>query len=95
MRIGKFVIAWPMDKNKYHCVNIPLSRHKNLEIQIETDKSSTDLGTRKVFYNFVWKTQTDHAGMRFECGIRNLFWANLSFYDSRHWNSETNDWEKY
>jgi hypothetical protein len=39
-----------------------------------------------------WKE--DHGGLNIELGLLGL-WIVLGWYDIRHWNDDTNDWEKY
>jgi len=39
-------------------------------------------------------TRTDHAGVDLWLGLLG-YAVNLQFYDNRHWNTETNDWNVY
>jgi hypothetical protein len=40
---------------------------------------------------FDWTVQQDHAGVNLELGLAGYSIA-FTFYDSRHWDTETNDW---
>lgn len=65
-----------------------------------TKHKSLDIG----FYKYAWNLfefqldlrwqGSDHAGPSLEIGIFG-YTARLGISDTRHWNSETNDWERY
>lgn len=43
---------------------------------------------------FEWTTRCDHAGATLELGLLGYKIA-FSFYDHRHWDIETNSWNKH
>jgi hypothetical protein len=43
---------------------------------------------------FCWTLQGDHAGARIMWGVFG-YEVELQFYDTRHWNYDTNTWECY
>ena len=43
---------------------------------------------------FEFTVKQDHAGTRLELGLAG-YEIHFSFYDNRHWSTETNDWMKY
>ena len=47
-----------------------------------------------VAFDFSVTQRRDHAGIYFEVGLFG-YNAAFNFYDCRHWNHETNDWETY
>ena len=44
-----------------------------------------------VEFHFTVRTRCDHAGATLGLGLFN-YSINLSFYDNRHWDHETNTW---
>lgn len=68
--------------------NIQLTTHKFFEYQLEFDKFHEDTDI-----SFNWTTKRDHAGPSLIISVRNLFWLNLSIYDHRHWDHNTNQWQ--
>lgn len=60
-------------------------RHKHWEIQI--------MRVSNLFrIVFSWIVREDHAGANLELALFG-YQIDLRFYDSRHWNTETNTWE--
>lgn len=45
-------------------------------------------------FEFNISTKTDHAGLRFEFGLFG-YSIQFTFYDTRHWNDEEDDYEIY
>lgn len=45
-------------------------------------------------FEFDFTTQTDHAGINLELGLLG-YEIHFTFYDNRHWNSETKSWQVY
>jgi hypothetical protein len=41
-----------------------------------------------------WKVQCDHAGFYLGIGLLG-YGVGFRIYDTRHWNSDTNEWEEY
>lgn len=61
--------------------------HKYWEFQIIKTSDIIDLGFR-------WTHWQDHAGVQVTLGLFG-YGLDFNFYDNRHWNDETKDWEKY
>lgn len=53
-------------------------------------KDKDDIFEFKVY----WKRKCDHSGFSFYFGVYRLFWLGINIYDHRHWNDETNDYER-
>lgn len=73
-------------RNLFYWVTPLPVQHKYLEVEcLRTENLVT--------VEFHWTTTQDHAGIRLSIG---LFCHELSiqFYDNRHWNDETNDWQE-
>ena len=49
---------------------------------------------RLINVDFHWTLQGDHAGARLMLGVFG-YEVELHFYDTRHWNYDTNTWECY
>ena len=49
---------------------------------------------RLINVDFHWTLQGDHAGVRLMLGVFG-YEVELQFYDTRHWNYDTNTWECY
>lgn len=49
---------------------------------------------RLINVDFHWTLQGDHAGARLMLGVFG-YEVELQFYDTRHWNYDTNTWECY
>jgi len=49
---------------------------------------------RLINVDFHWTLQGDHAGTRLMLGVFG-YEVELQFYDTRHWNYDTNTWECY
>jgi hypothetical protein len=49
---------------------------------------------RLINVDFHWTLQGDHAGARLMLGVFG-YEVELQFYDTRHWNYDTNTWEYY
>lgn len=62
-------------------------KHKYWEVQI---MKSCELFR----IEFNWTVREDHAGLRLELGLLG-YQIDFSFYDSRHWDIEKNDWMQY
>jgi len=43
---------------------------------------------------FEWNIKQDHAGVNFELGLLG-YEIHFTFFDSRHWDYENDQWEKY
>jgi hypothetical protein len=69
---------------------IKLSKNKNLEVQLLYTKWTRIFST-ELALDFVGR---DHAGPSFTLELFGLMFI-INIYDGRHWNDETNDWEKY
>lgn len=69
---------------------VKLSKNKNLEIQLLYTKW-TRIFSMELALDF---TGRDHAGPSFTIELFGLMFI-INVYDSRHWDYETNDWEKY
>lgn len=64
-----------------------LFKHKFWEVQI--------MKCPELFrIEFDWTVQEDHAGVKLELGLLGYAIA-FSFYDSRHWDTETSNWMQY
>lgn len=55
-------------------------------IEVEAYKDSTVIS-----FSFDFTTQQDHAGLAVAIGLLG-YCAGFNFYDSRHWNVESNSW---
>jgi len=69
--------------------NIPISKHKSFEYQIEFD----NWNDQPFEFHLSWRRHRDHAGIDLIFSIYKLFWLSLNIHDHRHWNDEKNDWE--
>ncbi len=78
-------------KNYWRYGGFKIFNNKYFEYQFEGK------GFSKSWIEFVltWRTKCDHAGPNFIFSLLDLFWINLSFYDTRHWDYENNCWQKY
>lgn len=45
-------------------------------------------------FEFEFTVKQDHAGLNLELGLFG-YEVHFTFYDSRHWNYESNTWENY
>lgn len=72
------------------CGVIMLSKFKSFEYQFENGSFMED---DPFELNFAWTRKKDHAGISLIFGIKWLFWINLSIYDHRHWDRNTDSWE--
>lgn len=80
IRYGRFFLA-------SNLMNIPLSTHKNLEIEICKGSEW------RIFHcSFSWHRHVDHAGPQFHFEICKLFDFVIKIYDHRHWNQHKNRW---
>jgi hypothetical protein len=86
MKIGNFTIepCWG---------NLPLSKYKSLEYQLEGKSFASD--DPIVLFKYNRTKKQDHAGANISFGLLRLFWFNISVYDHRHWDDENNCWENY
>ena len=62
---------------------------KNKFVELEVLKNNT-----VVSFVFRLTTRQDHSGLRLELGLLGYSF-DFKFYDSRHWNYETNKWATY
>lgn len=62
---------------------------KNKFIELEVTKDFT-----LVSFMFNWTVRQSHAGLDLEVGLCG-YCAHFQFYDSRHWDTETNSWVVY
>jgi hypothetical protein len=62
---------------------------KNKFIELEVVKD-----TSLVSCSFKLTTQTDHSGLYMDLGFLGYNFS-FNFYDNRHWDHNTNDWEKH
>lgn len=75
---------------------LQLSKHKFLEWQFCFFKASRGFTNHyPLEFKFQFSRKVDHAGLQIILGLYKVFWFEISFYDHRHWNDDTNDWEKY
>ncbi len=71
------------------CWSKRVTKHKTIEVEV-------------CRYNYFWLTLTvgiefnggDHAGPELEIGLFG-YSVSLKLYDTRHWDYETQTWEKY
>lgn len=84
MKIGKhhITLTWG---------DIYLFKNKSFEYQIE-------FGARQIMHPFelslLWKNKQDHAGISFTFSIHTIFWLNINIHDHRHWDHNTDQWQK-
>ena len=64
--------------------------NKYWEIQTEYWKDWTSYFE----FHINWTRKMDHAGFRLRIELFRLY-LGIDIYDNRHWNDETDDWEKY
>ena len=62
---------------------------KNKFVELEITKDFT-----LVSFMFNWTVRQSHAGLDFEIGLLG-YNCRFNFYDCRHWDTVTNDWEIY
>lgn len=75
------------------CKDIPLTKNKSLEIQLELFSS---LSKDTIFeFNLNWTLKQDHAGPRFQLTIFRILYFHIIIYDHRHYDWENDCWEKY
>jgi hypothetical protein len=72
-------------ENLWGCSYDTPFKHKFIELELT--KCSTIISLQ-----FNWTSQRDHAGLVAETGLLG-YCFRFNFYDSRHWNYETNKWE--
>lgn len=65
-------------------------RNKNFQCELNFWQWLPDLFSFNIDTSF---TGADHAGPSFSIEVFGLFFS-IGIYDSRHWDYETNDWEK-
>lgn len=75
--------------NKIKCKSFRVTQNKYIEIQIGQFQPGSIIN-----FTIQLNTKQDHAGLYVYC---ELFGYHLimSFYDRRHWNHLSNDWEFY
>jgi hypothetical protein len=64
-----------------------ISRHKAIELQFDRCTDIVGLCIRLT-------TRQDHAGVFVSASLLS-YDAMFHFYDTRHWDKETNDWKQY
>ena len=84
-----FIIDYPWPNKKFTTLFYrtwkTAFKHKFFEIQFIRDY------TALLCIELHWKTQGDHAGIRFALGLFG-YQLLLELYDSRHWDYKNNDW---
>ena len=76
--------------NRWECLYNPswvISRHKAIELQFDRCSDILGLCVRLT-------TRQDHAGVLVSVSLLG-YDAMLHFYDTRHWNAETNSYKVY
>ncbi len=83
---------WLQQKRGFFYLYLPTGFHKTLEVGWQR----LPLGARRPGFNVFgcFKTKGDHAGLRFNVAWKHFFFE-WNWCDSRHWNDDTNDWEKW
>lgn len=76
---------------KWNLVGIQLTEHKGFAYQLDLGNG---LATEFFELSFIWTTKQDHAGPRFCFSIYHLFFLQIQIYDNRHWDFDTQSWEK-
>jgi hypothetical protein len=71
-----------------HTFNIFIGKHKDLEIESYTTSSPGF----SILFRYV--IHEDHPGLMIEIKFI-MFVITFHFYDGRHWNYDSGDWEKY
>jgi hypothetical protein len=66
--------------------NTPFA-NKYIELEIYKDSSLAS-------FMFNWTMRQSHAGVDLDMGLLG-YNAHIQFYDGRHWNSDTNNWEAH
>jgi len=74
--------------NNLGCISGRLFKHKAWELE------HSYYSPMLVDADIRWTRQTDHAGLEFGIGILG-YGVNFRIYDTRHWNSETKEWQIY
>ena len=69
--------------------NIPFTTHKYWELQITTLFEGPYFN-----FSFDWTRKQDHAGMTLTFECMNFMFVWKVFYDARHWDWDTNEYEK-
>ena len=72
-----------------YCKSGAFSTYKFWELQITNAFEGP-------YFNFQcqWTKKTDHAGFQILIEIHKFMFDWKVWYDSRHWDYETNDWQK-
>lgn len=86
-----FTLSNPWTKNslKSYCNKAwMVAKHKCIEIEV----SWTDYTV--VGFDFEFHIRRDHAGLRTDVTLFGLCFS-FNFYDTRHWDRETDDWNSY
>lgn len=81
----------PIKRNDFqNLFNISKLVAKNKAIELEFLYYSKNW----FIFDFSISRKTDHAGLNFEIGLFG-YSIHFIFYDTRHWNTETDDYEIY
>lgn len=79
---------WSSKWQSYRCFHgLTPFEHKFWELQFYRSNDVLDL-------NFQITTRQSHGGVRLGLGLLS-FNCEFQFYDNRHWDYETNTWEKH
>lgn len=82
-----FALRWPWSRrfDSGHVWHGKITRHKSWEIQLMKTNTIVEC-------DLAYTTQQDHGGLRLEFGVLGYTMC-FHFYDRRHWNHNTNQWE--
>lgn len=78
---------WRRFSNIKNWVGATPFKHKYWEIQIIKNDNLVRI-------EFEWTVQQDHAGVNLELGLFG-YEIHATIYDSRHWNTDKNQWMSY
>jgi hypothetical protein len=88
----RFELSNPFDRWEYFkplgSINGRLFTNKAWELE------HSFMSTMLIDTDFVWSHKTDHAGLSIMIGLLG-YGVGFRIYDTRHWNSDTNNWEEY
>ena len=77
---------WNRFKSIWHRAGTP-KNHKCWEFQVIQNDELFRI-------EFSWTTRQDHAGVTLELGLFG-YTAMFSYYDTRHWDYDKNNWVQY
>ena len=90
----EFRLSWPykirQKQKEYFEREWSVSKNKALSIQI----SKWGIGYTLIGIYFMLSHRTSHAGLNLEIELFNRSFY-LNFFDKRHWDYESGEWEKY